>query len=211
MITFLLSEVGYTNDCLFLSLVLWTFPNNELNHSLCRKGFKNQYCKSQRQKDRAEAHIKCQTALSQLKRKSFRQGYRFKNAGLANTSQSSHLEQVGSQLMPEAMPVLPRGSTWPPHKEDMLPHRMTASGWQSWSAIQQITPPWPPTLAPYLGLLIQSKLKVPEERIWLAGLGPCALILPVPVTGGEKRSSFHRGSQTLELQSLQDDTTSRNR
>lgn len=120
MITFLLSEVGYTNDCLFLSLVLWTFPNNELNHSLCRKGFKNQYCKSQRQKDRAEAHNKCQTALSQLKRKSFRQGYKFKNAGLANTSQSSHLEQVGSQLMPGAMLALPRGSTWPPHKEDVL-------------------------------------------------------------------------------------------
>lgn len=37
MITLLSSGVGYKNHYLSLSLVLWTFPNNELNHSHMQK------------------------------------------------------------------------------------------------------------------------------------------------------------------------------
>lgn len=88
MITLLSSEVGYKNYYLSSSLVLWTFLSYDLNHSLMQK--KNQYYKSQRQRDRAKEHFKCQTALSILKKKNPPDKVQ------EDTSQRSHWEQVCS-------------------------------------------------------------------------------------------------------------------
>lgn len=55
MITLLSSGVGYKNHYLSLSLVLWTFPNNELNHSHMQKRIR----KSILWKSEAETGQKC--------------------------------------------------------------------------------------------------------------------------------------------------------
>lgn len=78
-----------------------------MNHYLMQKT-ENQYCKSQKQRDRAVMHIKYQTALSTMEMKSSRQNYRFKGRGLEDTSQRKHQGQLGSQLTGTAtMPGLP--------------------------------------------------------------------------------------------------------
>lgn len=71
MLTLLSAEASYKNYYLSFSLALWTFPNNELNHSLMQKRMKNQYCKSERQTESAEEHIKYLMPLIMS-----RQGYR---------------------------------------------------------------------------------------------------------------------------------------
>lgn len=86
---------------------------------------KNQYCKRQRQRERMEEHIKCQTTHSTLEGKSSRGGYRFKGTGLKDSSQNT-LRSGQPAHWAATTPGLPRAGPVARRAEIQTPRALSA-------------------------------------------------------------------------------------